>query len=115
MLLGVNLVGGACGVPLYLFLIVGGGYGTETFQSAGLNTTEVWLSFFVMLAALICAWGLWQWKRWGYQGLIVSQLISITLSNTANETNIMLYSMFIGVIWLGLLIWLVNPIEQYLE
>lgn len=67
--------------------------------------------FCVTIAQLICVAGLWNFKRWGYQGLIglliVSGLMSLVNNNLSQAIG--------SVVFLTVLYLLVNPISQILE
>ncbi len=47
-------------------------------------------------AALFCAYGLWNWKKWGYQGLMALYGLNIVLSILSGQLNAITGS-FVGI------------------
>lgn len=82
------MIGGACSLPGYLFLLADGGSSIEAYNDVSFSSTWLILSFVLSTVALASAVGLWQWKRWGYTGLLATQVANIAFSLTGGFANI---------------------------
>jgi len=76
-LLGFIMVTNILGI-FAMFVVVGdvSAYGSNS----GLVSLILYGSVAISIAAAICAYGLWNWKRWGYNGLMVLYVLSIVIT-----------------------------------
>lgn len=50
------------------------------YADTGLLNMLLMLQVVMTGAALLCVWGLWNWKRWGYYGLMALYVISMIIN-----------------------------------
>lgn len=84
--LGFIMVANVLGI-FVIFSAVGdvSSYGSNS----GLVSLILYGSVAISIAAVVCAYGLWNWKGWGYNGLMIIYIISIVLNAiTANFSSI---------------------------
>ena len=61
---------------------------------------------------IICAIGIWKWKKWGVYGLVITTLIVVA---TNISIGISINRALLGFIGLAIIIFLVNPLWKYFE
>ena len=113
--LGLSFVVNLLAIPaaLYLQSQINDLSGSAYVDSAQLGVAQ----FFVLAAVIsgiagaVCIWGLWNWKRWGYQGLIALQIIGVVLNLFGGTPQ---YAVS-GIVGLGILVYLMKDKTDYLE
>jgi len=71
----------------------------------------IYAGFVILVARFISAIGLWNWKMWGYQGLMLGFGITIVLGFLSGDMTDVVRS----IIWGGFVYYMVQPIKDYLE
>lgn len=86
---------------------------TNTFEYITPSAARVNLAFVlvVQVGILACVIALWEWKAWGYYGLVAANLITIVIYLFAREFVFVIS----GMVGLLILLWLVNPVRHMLE
>jgi hypothetical protein len=62
-------------------------------------------TFFLILtvANLVCVYGLWTWKKWGFVGYVLLYLLTIVVAHKIDPTD----HSVPGIFGLGVLVWMV--------
>ena len=113
--LGVSFVLNLLAIPfaLYLQSQINDLSGLPNVDSGQLGLAQFFVVVAIVsgIAAVVCIWGLWNWKRWGYYGLIALQIIGGVL-NLFGGTPQYAVSSIVG---LGILMYLMKDKTDYLE
>jgi hypothetical protein len=71
----------------------------------------IYAGFVILVARFISAVGLWNWKMWGYQGIMVCFGITIVFGTFTGDFTDVVRS----IIWGAILYKMVEPIKAHLE
>ena len=71
----------------------------------------IYAGFVILVARFIAAIGLWNWKKWGYQGIMLGFGITIVLGLFTGDFTDVVRS----IIWGGFVYYMVQPIKDHLE
>lgn len=108
----LGFIGNLLAIPLILFAqsaIADSPYASDA--GLALSPIFLFLIFILSVAGIACIWGLWNWKRWGYNGTIALYVIGAVV-NFVSAGFSSIVSSFIG---LGILVYLMKDKTQYLE
>lgn len=97
----------AAGLVLVLFSEVSQYSGADT----GMFTVLVLVSIFSAVAAVACVYGLWNWKRWGYNGLMGLYVLGIIVNLLSGSFTTIGGS----VLGMAILYWLMKDKMHYLD
>jgi len=71
----------------------------------------IYAGFVILVGRFISAIGLWNWKMWGYQGIMLGFAITIVLGIFTGDFTDVIRS----IVWAGILYKMVEPIKAHLE
>lgn len=80
-------------------------------SEVGFAQMIVYFVIIVAVIGLVCIWGLWNWKRWGYYGIIALYVIGAILNLVSGSIPTAVGS-FVG---LGVLVYLMRDKADYLD
>ena len=99
---------------LILIIVIGAFFAIRTSGEYVFDSgTEalVYAGFVILVARFISAIGLWNWKQWGYYGIMAGFAISIAIGLLSGDDMEITRS----VVWGVIVYFMVRPIRDYLE
>lgn len=98
-------------LAILFICVMTGQISSSAYGNSGLVMIIFGLSILAGIAQIACAYGLWNWKSWGYNGLIFLYIVSIVINLIGNS----LPSAGGSVIGLAILYYLMQDKKDYLE
>ncbi len=100
---------------MYMLIVAATNVGKTNFGSRTPSTDEAFallaISFAVTCAQMACVVALWNYRRWGYYGLLIGYVLAFFMNALSGA-----FPVAIGnLVFLGLVFALVNPIETVLD
>lgn len=94
-----------------LTLILFNEYSQFSGVDTGFFTIVVIFSLVAAAATIACVWGLWNWKRWGYNGLMALYVLSMVVNLLSGSLQTVAGS----AIGMGILYFLMKDKMHYLD
>jgi hypothetical protein len=79
----------------------------------GLVQLLLWILAIIGIGGMVCIWGLWNWKRWGYYGVIAIFVAGAVINFLSGM--VLAQQVLISIFSVGILIYLMRDKMIYLE